>query len=346
MHLSSRGQKRSPRHDSIMSTQQTIQDFLSGTLPPIPIPHSSFAHSSRDPRRNVGTPRKSEKGLPSRGPTPRVRPVVQPSGAALSTSANSSTAHCGSILAESQRKNFPLPQVRLVDEKGIGESAKASQTHAEDLLTTFQRRRREMIELVKGHCSVNVHQEDYDAIHGAEDAILYIPRAIDDDDFRPLQKSEDFDSRFMDIMALFMTKDVSRMMKQGTNEIDKDSLQQLTRKLLEDQKVAELQKQDSNKREKRRSRIASFFGNATAAEQEKPAPSVEELQKKAVYKSFRIMAHHHESSTASSGGDPETGEQVNVERVVPHKRQHATAFAGLVSDDSCSSGDDSVVIDE
>lgn len=104
---------------------------------------------------------------------------------------------------------------------------------AEDLLNDFMRMRREQLECVKAHCSVDVSAEGYDAIDGAEQAVLYISRPIGEDDFHQLPKIEEFDSRFAEIMTLFISRDLSQVVKPGSDSVDRETLSSLSRQALE-----------------------------------------------------------------------------------------------------------------
>lgn len=114
-----------------------------------------------------------------------------------------------------QRARFPLPIRTVIDESGLGARSRATQLRAEELLSDFLERRSEQIKLIKAHCSQDMYSDGYDAINGAEEAILYVGRPITEDDFRQPPKPSDFESRFADMMTLFLHKDLAPVMDDG-----------------------------------------------------------------------------------------------------------------------------------
>jgi hypothetical protein len=108
-----------------------------------------------------------------------------------------------------QRHRFPLVFRKIIDESGLGVRSRATQMRAQDLLESYRAIRNEQINAIRSHCSMDMFDDRYDALDGAEAAVLYVGRPITDDDFRQPPNPNDFDSRFAEMMTLFLHHDLS-----------------------------------------------------------------------------------------------------------------------------------------
>lgn len=138
--------------------------------------------------------------------------------------------HPPSSLQINQRLAFPIQSWQPNDFSGRGAKARETQMHAEELFQQHDRQHREARALLASHFSEDPSSPTYDAIDGAEKAVLYIPRPIGHDDFRISPRAENFHSKFLHIMTLLLHRDLSSVLKQHrTDSIDVDALVTLSR---------------------------------------------------------------------------------------------------------------------
>jgi hypothetical protein len=97
----------------------------------------------------------------------------------------------------------------------VGIMAQLTLHRAEELMEGYRQRQSERLRVIKEHCSVDMYHDTYDAIDGAEQATLYVNRPITEDDFRQASKQSDFDSRFADMMTLFMHNDLNAVITEA-----------------------------------------------------------------------------------------------------------------------------------
>ncbi|CUG86055.1 Hypothetical protein, putative [Bodo saltans] len=117
-----------------------------------------------------------------------------------------------------QRSQFPIKGNSAFGDEvtvDVGMMSKVTLHRAEELMQSYRRRHGERLRVIKEHCSVDMYSDAYDAIDGAEQATLYVNRPITEDDFRQATKQTDFDSRFADMMTLFMHNDLNAVITEA-----------------------------------------------------------------------------------------------------------------------------------
>lgn len=198
-----------------------VSNFFDNSQPTFASPSTRGLHASLRPELIYGIRHGTTANSSGSVSSSTLPPIASASPRQFVPVANASkaSAHVTAVPAgsgvsptvPSQRAQFPIKSDSMFNESNVGIFSRVTQHRAEELMTQYHTRRAETLRVIREHCSVDMYSEKYDAISGAEDAILYVNRPITEEDFRQPTKQSDFDSRFADMMMLFMHNDIEKV---------------------------------------------------------------------------------------------------------------------------------------